>query len=58
MVNEGEGENKKIPTPECYESGEVRDGMKKREFVTQNHAANSEDNSAKTQRQEGKGQIL
>jgi hypothetical protein len=32
VVNEGEGEvrAKKIPTLECYESGEVRDGMKKR----------------------------
>ena len=31
VVNEGEGEVrvKKFPTPECYESGEVRDGMKK-----------------------------
>jgi hypothetical protein len=32
VVNEGEGEvrAKKFPTLECYESGEVRDGMKKR----------------------------
>ena len=30
VVNEGEGDGKKIPTPECYESGEVRDGMKKK----------------------------
>jgi hypothetical protein len=31
-VNEGKGEMraKKFPTPECYESGEVRDGMKKK----------------------------
>jgi len=30
VVNEGEGEGgqKKFPTLECYESGEVRDGMK------------------------------
>ena len=39
VVNEGEGGAKKFPTPECYESGEVRDGMKKSELVTQNHAA-------------------
>ena len=41
VVNEGEGEvrAKKFPTLECYESGEVRDGMKKSELVTQNHAA-------------------
>ena len=32
VVNEGEGEAraKKFPTLECYESGEVRDGMKKK----------------------------
>jgi len=32
VVNEGEGEvrAKKFPTLECYESGEVKDGMKKR----------------------------
>ena len=32
VVNEGEGEEmaKKFPTLECYESGEVRDGMKKK----------------------------
>jgi hypothetical protein len=32
VVNEGEGEvrAKKIPTLECYESGEVRYGMKKK----------------------------
>jgi hypothetical protein len=29
-VKEEEGEGKKFPTPECYESGEVRDGMKQK----------------------------
>ena len=31
-VNEGEGEvrAKKFPAPECYESGEVKDGMKQK----------------------------
>ena len=40
VIKEGEGEGKKFPAPECYESGEVRDGMKKSELVTQKHAAN------------------
>jgi len=30
VVKEGDGERKKFPAPECYESGEVRDGMKKK----------------------------
>jgi hypothetical protein len=30
VVNEGEGEVRAKKFPECYESGEVRDGMKKR----------------------------
>jgi hypothetical protein len=32
VVNEEEGEvrAKKFPAPECYESGEVKDGMKQK----------------------------